>query len=106
MKILIITPLLATLLGACAYESGHRDFDPKDYQAHFGQSVRQNVAVQTVNPDAPSSDVLEASGARAALAQQRYRTDKVEKPESATTLKSTTESGNSGAGNSGGSSTK
>ena len=91
---------------ACAHESGHRDFDSKDYDAHFGQSVRHNIAVQTVNPDAPSSDVLEASGARAALAQQRYRTDKVEKPAGAATLKSTTESGSGGSAGSGGSGSK
>src|SRR5690349_21666860 len=105
MKLLSIMPLIAIMLCACTHESGQRDFDSKDYEAHFGQSVRHNIAVQTVNPDGPSSDVLEASGARAALAQQRYRTDKVEKPVGAATLKSTTESGSGGA-NSGGSGTK
>jgi hypothetical protein len=71
------TAILAALaLGACASEIGSYG-DAKDV---FGNSVRQNIAAQTVNPQGSSADV-EASAARVAKANQAYLADRVEKPE-------------------------
>jgi hypothetical protein len=76
------TAILATLaLGACASEIGSRG----DASHVFGDAVRQNIAAQTVNPQGSSADVA-ASAARAALANQAYTTDRVEKPAAASTL--------------------
>lgn len=48
----------------------------------FGNAVKQNIAAQSVNPNAPIDDsAIEANGERAALAQTRYVTDQVEEPE-------------------------
>jgi hypothetical protein len=70
------TAIFAALaLGACATETGAYG-DAKDV---FGDSVRQNIAAQTVNPQGSSADVT-ASAARAAKANQAYTADKVEKP--------------------------
>ena len=49
--------------------------------SYFGNAVEQNIAAQIVNPDAP--EINEAPihvGGRAAIAQQRYLLDEVEKP--------------------------
>ena len=52
----------------------------------FGNSVRQNIAAQTVNPDAPNTDDAPYhEGTRTSIAQHRYITDKVEKPGTTTT---------------------
>ena len=53
---------------------------------HFGNSVRQNIAAQVVNPDAPEDDEAPShEGTRTTIAQQRYMVDKVEKPSATTT---------------------
>lgn len=69
----------ALLLGACANHVGEPDFFQDQTQEAFGRAVNENIAAQTVNPNAPQG-ALEASGARAAAATVRYETDKVEKP--------------------------
>ena len=99
MKIQTAFILLTVGLGGCAHEAGLPDFYAAETEARFGDAVRQNIAAQTVNPNAPEG-VLTASGSRAALAQERYEEDKVEKPASASTLRVTTQggSGNSGGG--------
>ncbi|PCJ99822.1 MAG: hypothetical protein COA45_03120 [Zetaproteobacteria bacterium] len=48
----------------------------------FGNSVKQNIAAQIVNPDSPGGlRTVSHSGARTALAQDRYLSDKAEKAE-------------------------
>jgi hypothetical protein len=73
-----IIALLA--LGACASEMGITQGSEQ-----FGDSVRQNIAAQTVNPQGSTADVT-ASGARTSKAVQAYNTDKVEKPAGAGTM--------------------
>ena len=48
----------------------------------FGDAVRHNIAAQHVKPtDAQKQNTfIRADAQRSALAQQRYKTDKVEKP--------------------------
>src|SRR5262245_35708531 len=67
----------------------------------YGNAVRQNVAAETVNPMAPvdRSAPLSQDAQRAALAQQRYTTDQVEKPMEGGTL---TGVGGGGGGQGGG----
>ena len=70
----------ALLLGACANHVGEPDFFQDQTQEVFGRAVNENIAAQTVNPNAPEGGAIEASGARTAAAKQRYEDDKVEKP--------------------------
>ena len=65
----------------------------------FGGAVKSDYALQTINPDPhPESDAIEGgSGARAAVAMERYRTDKVTQP----TAVQTTDVGVSGGGGGG-----
>ena len=86
----------ALFLAACQHEAGTRDFGQQEQQERFGSAVRQNIKAQIVNPDAPSTDTLDHSGARASKAQERYQTDRVEKPERARTLESTESGGGEG----------
>lgn len=65
----------------------------------YGNSLEQVKAMQVANP-APSYDgPAESSGTRAAIAMERYNTDKVEKP---AIQRTTTVGGSSGGGGSGG----
>ena len=66
-------------LGACASQTGYHSGDLAEANARFGETVRNNIAVQTVNPEGSSADVA-ASGARVSRAVQAYSADKVEKP--------------------------
>ena len=65
----------------------------------FGDAVRTNIALHTINPDPQyPPDALEAdSGARAGLAQRRYRTGTVIQPQIGSTTSITGFSGG-GAG--------
>ena len=73
LRVAALAPLLA--LAAC----GHPDFGPE--AADFGNSVKQNIAVQTVNPEPELAQTLpEMDGTRAAIAIGRYQADKVKPP--------------------------
>lgn len=76
---------LALTLGACASTGEIGISDAFDGSATFGQSVRQNIAAQTVTP-VPSTEPVEASGERVAKAVDAYQADKVEKPRPPGTL--------------------
>lgn len=69
---------LGLILGACT---------PVD--SGFGESVRTNLAVQTIDPD-PKYDAadLTFSGQKGAAAVERYRTDKVKPPKGIRTTES------------------
>lgn len=69
---------LAAALGGCQQAPGPHAPD-------FGNAVRQNIAIQTVN-DAPDlAPAGEFDGTRAGLMMQRYKLDKVEPPKSVST---------------------
>jgi hypothetical protein len=103
MKTQLLIAASAIALSACASQVGHYEFYSDEANMVFGESVNQNIAAQTVNPDGAEGDVA-ASGARVGLAQERYRADKVEKPRPAGTLQSTTQTGQGpGSGGQGGS---
>ncbi len=62
----------------------------------FGESVKYNAAIQTVDPDpvyAETDAQPGSSGAKGAAAVTRYRTDAVKQVESLTTTESTSGSG-------------
>ena len=91
MRILsLATALIAPALAGCTAN------DPT-----FGGAVRNNYAMQVINPDPQYEGALVegGDGARSAAAVERYRTDKVKKPES---IRSTQRSGG-GSGSGGGS---
>ena len=68
----------------------------------FGDAVRTNMAAQTVNPMAPTDrSPLTMEGQRAALQQNRYTTDMVEKPPDVGTLQGAVSGGGGGGGGSG-----
>ncbi len=96
MKIQASLVVVAISLSGCAHEVGLPDFYAAETEAKFGDAVRQNIAVQTVNPNAPTGEALTASGPRTAIAQQRYEEDDVEKPATTSTLRSATQSGSGG----------
>ena len=59
----------------------------------FGEAVKYDLAIQTINPDpvySPDSALPGDSGAQAAAATRRYRTDAVKKIEDLKTSTSTT----------------
>lgn len=76
-KIAIVLAAAALPLAGCVQAQGHM-------QPDFGQSVRQDFAAQVADPDAAyARKTLPAnSGARAALAQQRYVKGQVIQPAS------------------------
>ena len=83
--------LAIPLLAAC--ETIHPETQSKD--PGFGESMKYNAAVQTVNPEPEyaAGDALPGeSGERAAKATQRYRTGQVNE----------TEGGGTGSGTGGG----
>lgn len=85
MNIKLAALVAALMLGACT---------PVD--AGFGDSVRTNLAVQTVEPDPLYNGVDQSfSGQRGAAAVERYRTDNVKRPKGIRTT--TGISGGSGA---------
>lgn len=86
------------ILAACA-----NDRQVGLVQPGFGNALQQNLAGETVNPTAPADRApLTMNGARAALQQQHYLTDTVEKPANIGTQSAGTGSGGSGGGTSGG----
>lgn len=69
-------------------------------QDNWGEANRQTMAAQIIDP-APHYDyaVPESSGAHAAAAIERYRTDKVKQPDKVRTTTSITGSGGGSGGN-------
>ena len=103
------TPILAALgavlaLSACTGHGG--GLDAKRFNSpDFGESVRNNIATQSIPADPDTANTPpEADGARQALAQQRYHTDRVKQPPSPNTS-SVQGSGGSGANSGAGSGT-
>lgn len=87
-KLSLATVLIAPALAGCTAN------DPT-----FGGAVRNNYAMQVINPDPQYEGALVegGDGARSAAAVERYRKDRVKKPES---IRSTQRSGGgSGGGN-------
>jgi len=85
---------LACLLQACAADRPVTLDTPA-----FGDAVRANIAVQTVNPMAPMDrGPLVANGERAAVQQERYSTDTVEPPMDVGTLQGVGAGGGGGGG--------
>jgi len=90
----------AVLLSACADE---KQLTEDMHASDFGRAVREDVAAQIADPDAAyKGPPPPSSGERAALAQTRYKADKVTQPVSTSTTVSVT--GGSGGGGGGGSS--
>ena len=88
---------LACLLQACVADRPVTLETPA-----FGDAVRANIAVQTVNPMAPMDrGPLVANGERAALQQDRYTTDAVEAPMEVGTLQGLGAGGGGGGGGGG-----
>lgn len=76
-----LSVLAATLfLGACSNTL------PLNKPDNFGAAVRHNMEMQIVNPAAqPETGPIAMEGNRAAIAIQRYETDKVKPPKSLST---------------------
>ena len=75
---LMISGISCALLAACATPDPSRRIGMDD--PFFGESVRYNAAVQTINPDPvyPEGGMEPgSSGAKGAAAVARYRTDQV-----------------------------
>lgn len=71
------------------------------YDVGFGDTVKQNIALQVIDPDPQYKGAVQpgSSGDHAAQAVERYREGKVIKPATTlTTTKSTSGAGSQGAG--------
>ena len=79
----------ALLLGGC--ETGFRDM--KGEVTSFGEANRQTMMAQVIDPDPQYDEPLETSADHAAQATDRYRKDRVKKPER---VKSTSATGGGG----------
>jgi hypothetical protein len=84
LKTAAIAAVLVVVLDACS--TMNKPIGAED--AALGETVKYNAAVQTVNPD-PAYEAGDAqpgdSGAKAAAAAKRYRTDAVKPVESMAT---------------------
>lgn len=93
-----IAALAAALaLGACQHQpDGYPYMGGPD---NFGEANRVTMAAQVVDPD-PVYDtaIAESSGEHAAQAVERYRTDKVKKPDKVRTSNTTAGGGSGGGG--------
>ena len=81
--------LAALLLAGCNTAQSKIGSEDK----RFGEAVKYDLAIQTINPDPvyPVNGALPGdSGAQAAAATKRYRTDAVKKVEDLKTSSSTT----------------
>ena len=75
------TMTLASLIALFALEGCAVDQPVGLITPEFGEAVRHNIAAETVNPSAPmDNSALITDGQRAAIGQERYITDTVEKP--------------------------
>ena len=89
---LVVLPVL--LLAACNTVKSHIG----DEDASFGESVKYDEAIQTVNPlpvPPPGAAQPGASGAKGQAAVKRYRTDAVKAVEASQTTGGTAGSGGS-----------
>jgi type IV pilus biogenesis protein CpaD/CtpE len=101
MRINLLIPVAAAALAAlsgCATD-GPNGLPYLGGPDNFGEANRQTYMAQVIDP-APVYDTLvpESQGEHAAQAVERYRTDKVKKPERVNTSKLKTGGGGSGGG--------
>lgn len=88
------SPRLMILGAAAAIPLLAAACEPHDAPLHpsFGNSVRHNMAMHVVNPTPQRVDEApEGSGARSAIATQRYRTDTTQELEAVSTRAQTTQ---------------
>ncbi len=84
---LIAVSGLLVMLGGCEHALGDKD------ATKFGEPNRMTMAAQVVNPDPQYDQPMTGSADSAAQAVERWRTDKVKKPDR---VKSTQGSGSGG----------
>lgn len=89
IRILSITALAG--LAACSTVSTGPDVE-------LGAAVRNNIAVQTINPEPTYEGDAAVMADRPAIAVERYRADKVEKPVKTSTSNLGGDSGGSSGG--------
>jgi len=92
----------AFALSACTTNGGALD-EARFHTPDFGASVRSNIAAESVpaDPAAVNSPVA-ADGARQALAQSRYHSDKVKLPPDPNTSSVANSAGSTSGGGGGG----
>lgn len=72
---------------------------PPKGAAPFGEANRQTMMAQVVDPDPQYEDLIPpTSGDRAGQAGERYRTDKVKKPDRVTSTQTSGSGGGGGGG--------
>ncbi|MFM5949602.1 MAG: hypothetical protein ACKOPM_10300 [Novosphingobium sp.] len=82
---------LVLVLGGCEHSMG----DKTAAAAKFGDANRMTMAAQVVNPDPQYDQPMTGSAESAAKAVERWRTDRVKKPEK---VRSTQVQGGGGSG--------
>lgn len=97
--------LLALGLGAALSGCDHGGVASTGPVAQFGDANRMTMMAQVIDPDPQYAEPLQSNADHAAQAVDRYRTDKVKKPERVRSTQvsgSGGSSGGSGGGSSGG----
>jgi hypothetical protein len=77
----VIVPVLVLTLAGCATNA----VTEKPGDLKFGDANRQTMMAQVIDPDPVYTQPAQSSGAHAADAVERYRTDKVKQPDSVRT---------------------
>jgi hypothetical protein len=103
MKTLCIAAALAATFALAGCETDDTTGNAADGTYKFGSAVHTNVAAQSVPPNPATLNTPPITeGARAALAQRRYDTDKVKPPADPQTEGAASSGSSSGSGSSGG----
>ncbi len=82
----VIVPVLVLTLAGCASNA----LTEKSGDLKFGDANRQTMMAQVINPDPVYTEPAQTSGAHAADAVERYRTDTVKQPDPVSTTNSGT----------------
>jgi len=76
-RIVVMIGLAGCIAGCASSAGGGLHLGQQD---NFGEATRQTFAAQIINPAPEYDEALVTSGAHAAAAIERYRTDKVKQP--------------------------
>lgn len=92
-KVLIALPLAAAVAGC-----NQGEVASTGPVAQFGDANRMTMMAQVIDPDPQYAEPMQTSGDHAAQAIDRFRTDKVKKPERVRSTQNVTGGGGGGGG--------
>lgn len=103
-RLTIVAALLVAALPASHAAAKPNGYPHRGGPDNFGEANHETMAAQIIDPNPVYTDAVPpTSGEHAGKAVERYRTDKVKKPERQRTSNTTTGGGGGGGGGNGGS---